>query len=46
MVTKFANFDSKSTVGLYTGSYNNVGATIDINRALNDHWAVRLTGEK
>ncbi|RKG35638.1 TonB-dependent siderophore receptor [Acinetobacter guerrae] len=46
MVTKFANFDSKSTVGLYTGSYNNVGATIDINRALNDNWAVRLTGEK
>ncbi|WP_151982117.1 TonB-dependent receptor [Acinetobacter guerrae] len=46
MVTKFANFDSKSTVGLYTGSYNNVGATIDINRALNDNWAVRLTSEK
>lgn len=26
MVTKFANFDSKSTLGLYTGSYNNVGS--------------------
>ncbi|MEB3766155.1 TonB-dependent siderophore receptor [Acinetobacter sp. MD2] len=46
MVTKFANFESPSTVGLYTGSYNNVGGTIDLNQIVNDNWAVRLVGEK
>ena len=46
MVTKFANFESPSTVGAYAGSYENVGATVDINKVLNDNWAVRLVGEK
>lgn len=46
MVTKVANFDSKSSVGAYVGSYDNVGGTIDINQAFNDNWAVRLVGEK
>lgn len=46
MVTKVANFDSKSSVGAYVGSYENVGGTIDINKALDDNWAVRLVGEK
>lgn len=46
MVTKVANFDSKSSVGAYVGSYHNVGGTIDLNKALNDNWAVRLVGEK
>ncbi|KAB0623001.1 TonB-dependent receptor [Acinetobacter guillouiae] len=46
MVTKVANFDSKSSVGAYVGSYDNVGGIIDINKALNDNWAVRLVGEK
>lgn len=45
MVSKFANFDSKSSVGIYTGSYENIGGTVDINRAMNDNVAVRLTGE-
>jgi iron complex outermembrane receptor protein len=46
MVTKVANFDSKSSVGAYVGSYDNVGGIIDINKALNDNWAIRLVGEK
>lgn len=46
MVTKYANFDSKSSVGLFGGSYDYIGATLDFNQILNDNWAVRLTGEK
>lgn len=46
MVTKYANFDSKSSVGLFGGSYDYIGATLDLNQILNDNWAVRLTGEK
>jgi len=46
MVTKFANFDSKSSVGVYGGSYENIGGTLDINQVVNDNWAVRLVGEK
>ena len=46
MVTKFANFESPSTIGAYAGSYENVGGTVDINKVLNDNWAVRLVGEK
>lgn len=46
MVTKFANFESPSTMGVYAGSYENVGSTVDINKVLNDNWAVRLVGEK
>ena len=45
MVSKYANFDSKSSVGTYIGSYDTYGTTADINQVLNDHWAVRLTGE-
>lgn len=45
MVSKYANFDSKSSVSTYVGSYDNYGATADINQVLNDNWAVRLTGE-
>ncbi|EPG5085717.1 TonB-dependent receptor, partial [Acinetobacter baumannii] len=45
MVSKFANFDSKSSVGAYAGSYDNYGTTVDINQVLNDNLAVRLTGE-
>ena len=40
MVSKYANFDSKSSVGTYVGSYDNYGATADINQVLNDIWAV------
>lgn len=46
LVTKFANFDSKSSVGTYIGSYNNIGSTVDINKVATDNWALRLTGEK
>ncbi|MEB6478386.1 TonB-dependent receptor [Acinetobacter vivianii] len=46
MVTKFANFDSKSSVGVYAGSYDNIGGTLDFNQVLTDNWAIRLTGEK
>ncbi|HGY4639916.1 TPA: TonB-dependent receptor [Acinetobacter baumannii] len=45
MVSKFANFDSKSSVGAYAGSYDDYGTTADINQVLNDNLAVRLTGE-
>ncbi|MGC9658204.1 ligand-gated channel protein [Acinetobacter pittii] len=45
MVSKFANFDSKSSVGAYAGSYDNYGTTADINQVLNDNLAIRLTGE-
>lgn len=45
MVTKFANFNSPSSVGAYAGSFDNYGATLDINKAVNNNLAVRLTGE-
>lgn len=45
MVSKFANFDSKSSVGVYGGSYDNYGTTVDLNQVLTDNVAVRLTGE-
>lgn len=45
MVSKYANFDSKSSVGIYAGSWNNRGTTLDLNQAINDNWAVRLTSE-
>ncbi|MCU4329517.1 TonB-dependent siderophore receptor [Acinetobacter pittii] len=45
MVSKFANFDSKSSVGAYAGSYDNYGTTADINQVINDNLAIRLTGE-
>lgn len=46
MVSKYANFDSPSSVGLYAGSYHNIGATLDLNQAVNDNFAIRLTGER
>lgn len=46
LVTKYANFDSKSSVGLFGGSYDYIGSTLDFNQILNDHWVIRLTGEK
>lgn len=45
MVTKYANFDSKSSIGGYVGSYDDVGYTFDLNQLMNDNFAVRLTGE-
>jgi len=45
MVSKYANFVSPSIVGAYAGSYDNVGATLDINEAVTSDVAVRLTSE-
>ncbi|SDB84752.1 iron complex outermembrane recepter protein [Acinetobacter boissieri] len=45
MVSKYANFNSKSTLGIYAGSWNNLGTAIDLNHAVNDNWAVRLNSE-
>ncbi|MDA0695023.1 TonB-dependent siderophore receptor [Acinetobacter venetianus] len=45
MVSKVANFDSKSSVGIYGGSYDNYGSIVDLNQILTDNVAVRLTGE-
>ncbi|WEV49741.1 TonB-dependent siderophore receptor [Acinetobacter sp. ESL0695] len=45
MVSKEANFKSKSTIGIYGGSWDNRGTTLDLNRIINDNWAARLTSE-
>lgn len=45
MVSKFANFESTSNVGIYAGSWDNAGATLDVNSVLNENVAVRLTSE-
>ena len=45
MVSKYANFDSVSSIGVYAGSYDNYGLNLDLNEVVADHWAVRLTGE-
>ncbi|MBF7684732.1 TonB-dependent siderophore receptor [Acinetobacter sp. B10A] len=45
MVSKYANFDSKSTIGVYAGSWSNLGTVIDLNHVINDQWAVRLNSE-
>ncbi|KAA8731611.1 TonB-dependent siderophore receptor [Acinetobacter qingfengensis] len=46
LVTKTANFESRSNIGAYVGSYDNVGGTIDLNKVVTDNWAIRLVGEK
>ncbi len=45
MVSKFANFTQRRSVGLSYGSWGNRSATVDINQVINPHIAVRLTGE-
>lgn len=45
MVSKYANFESDSSVGAYIGSWSNTGATADINHVVNENVAVRLTSE-
>lgn len=45
MVSKHANFDSKSAIGVYGGSWDNRGTTLDLNKVINDNWAARLTSE-
>lgn len=43
LVSKQASFDAVSSIGLRAGSWNNRGATIDLNREINPNTVVRLT---
>lgn len=45
MVSKYANFSSKSNVGVQFGSFKTRGANIDINEPINDNVAVRFVGD-
>lgn len=45
MVSKYANFESNSTVGVYGGSWSNNGFNLDVNHVLSDNVAVRVTSE-
>ncbi len=46
LVSKQARFDAKSSVTLRGGSWDNVGATIDINQVINPNVVVRLTADR
>lgn len=45
MVSKYANFKQSRNIGAVYGSYAARSLNLDINEVLNDHAAVRLTGE-
>lgn len=45
MVSKFANFTQRRSVGLHYGSWASRSLNFDINQVINRHVAVRLTGE-
>lgn len=46
LVSKQARFDAKSSVTLRGGSWENYGGTLDINKVINEHVAVRLTADR
>ncbi len=46
LVSKQARFDAKSSVTLRGGSWDNYGGTLDINKVINEHVAVRLTADR
>lgn len=46
MISKQARFDAGSSVSLRGGSWQNFGGTLDINKVLNRHVAVRLTADR
>lgn len=46
LVSKQARFDAKSSVTLRGGSWDNYGGTLDINKVINNHVAVRLTADR
>ena len=46
LVSKQARFDAKSSVTLRGGSWDNYGGTIDINKVINNHVAMRLTADR
>lgn len=45
MISKQANFESVSSVGVRMGTHSNRGGTVDINRVVSDNVAVRLTAD-
>jgi iron complex outermembrane receptor protein len=45
MVSKYANFESPSSVGVYAGSWDARGVTLDVNQVTSENLAVRVTGE-
>ncbi|WP_258238456.1 TonB-dependent receptor [Arcobacter sp. CECT 8986] len=45
MVSKYANFDNSSNIGLLLGSWKNRGLNLDVNRAVNDNVAVRFVSD-
>ncbi len=45
MISKQANFQSRSSVGLRGGSWDTVGGTVDLNRVVSPNVAVRLTAD-
>ena len=45
MVSKAARFDTQRQLGLSYGMWENHAASLDLNQKLNEHVAVRLTGE-
>jgi iron complex outermembrane recepter protein len=45
MVSKYANFESSSNVGLLFGSFDNKGANLDVNHVINDNVAVRFVSD-
>lgn len=46
LVSKQARFDAGSSISLRGGSWKNVGGTLDVNKVLNRHVAVRLTADR
>lgn len=45
MVSKYANFDNSSNVGLSMGSWKNKGANLDINQVVNENVAIRFVSD-
>jgi iron complex outermembrane receptor protein len=46
LISRQASFDAVSSVGLRAGSWENRGASVDVNRVLSPHWAVRLSADR
>lgn len=45
MVSKYANFESGSNIGVYGGSWDNRGVTVDVNHVNSETLALRVTAE-
>lgn len=46
MISKQARFDAGSSVSLRGGSWRNIGGSLDLNKVLNRHVALRLTADR